>query len=1092
MTMSPAVFTIASANYIASAATLMQSVRQFHPNTARFIILADELRSFDGIDLAAEIIVCDDLEIPLIDNMKLWYTILEFNTAIKPFAFSHFFSRRNFIAAVYLDPDIEIYGNLGDVFISVDDYSLVLTPHITQPLQDSKSPSDLSILKAGVYNLGFAVLKNDEDGRRLVRWWCDRLLAHCRIDIAGNFFTDQRWMDLAPAFVERTLIMRHPGYNVAYWNVAHHRVEKNDSGIWLSDGKPLIFFHFSGMDIGSEAHLSRHQDRHNLSELNEVAQLCAEYRKRVVANGWSSFRHNAYAYSHLHDGQPILDFMRRGVLRAVDDGTLPMSKPLRLGSEYFDAAAEVTFANGRKLTRFAHMLWRDRRDLQEAFDLRTEAGLANFIAWLTEGAAEREGLPALRIEGARTLRRSETPIELSPQSNSPPWPPLSTNAWPGPAKDAALWLTGEVDFDIHGVDMRLPRQAALLWEQRVDLQRCFPLDEFEEVEAYHAWTLSVGMHERSIAADLFTPEYVAWFDAPASISRRYPDIPISRGMVLTRHSGHARERLSNWPSFPFEPPGRLEQAFWCAFLAPRIFGWPAGMTASLRRFFEMPGGRTFAGLRLTRGMLALHAMRADVRNAFDLDDDQGLWGYLRWLLCQGMREHGVEIADLCPDITSFLALAWPRHPELTWMAAFAHAQRADLQVAFDLETDIGLAGMSGWLEADLRPWLDSMGLGQLQLCPDRSEEVSPHRCSLVLSGDWTATSGIGEDLRAAAASLDACSFLDYVIIDLSSGEALKADRSTLPSGTPIHAQWNVVFHNADTAFEDWRRLRQLGIESERVAAHWMWELEHLPSRWTHAFSFYDEVWAASDFVKAAVETAAQRPVRKIHQAVILPEASPLERARAGLQEEATLFLFVFDFASFVQRKNPAAVIHAFIAAFPTGQERVQLLIKTQNAKLYPREWTELLELSRDPRILMRDVCLSRVELCGLMKVADAFVSLHRSEGFGRGPAEAMLLGIPVILTNYSGTSEFAHQNSACMVGFSLVPVRPGDYPDCDGQHWAEADIHEAACHMRWIHEKPAEAWAMGLSGQQYVKSLLSPQRIGTEMLAMLDRASATP
>jgi glycosyltransferase involved in cell wall biosynthesis len=124
-------------------------------------------------------------------------------------------------------------------------------------------------------------------------------------------------------------------------------------------------------------------------------------------------------------------------------------------------------------------------------------------------------------------------------------------------------------------------------------------------------------------------------------------------------------------------------------------------------------------------------------------------------------------------------------------------------------------------------------------------------------------------------------------------------------------------------------------------------------------------------------------------------------------------------------------------------------------------------------------------LTGLIAASDAFVSLHRSEGFGRGPAEAMLLGIPVIVTGYSGTLDFTDGSCACVVGYTLVPVMPGEYPGVEGQRWAEADVAQAARYMRWIQEEPEAARAMGLRGQQRATAMLAPAKIGADMLGLL-------
>ncbi len=570
MSSKAAIFTIVSANYIAFAATLMQSVRRFHPDVPRFIILADAPHTFDRLDIAAELIACDELGIHLIGNMKLWYSVIEFNTAVKPFTFRHLFNERGFDAAIYLDPDIQLYAPLDQVFTALLDHSLVLTPHMTKPLQDGKHPSDLSIMKSGVYNLGFATIANDEDGRFLVQWWCDRLFNHCRVDVPGNIFTDQRWMDLAPVLVQRPFLLRDPGHNVAYWNLVHRTVDRGPEGAWRAGGVPLVFFHFSGINPEDPTVFSKHQDRFTVETLGPVAALCDEYRYRVLANGWLTYNRLPYAYGSFSDGQPILDSMRRWLLKATDDGLLPTQRPLLLGSAFFDAPDEVSFAEGGRLTRFAHQFWRDRPDLQAAFPVSQPEGLKNYVAWFCEGSAANEGVQPGLIQAARALRdRGPRPRIATPaRPKQPPWPPLSIDSWDGPARDAAQWLRGAVTFAMGAVVLRIQRQAALLWEQRIDLQQFFALDDRQGLEDYHAWTLTDGMQEGSILADLFDADYLAWLQAPSSIARLYGDLPITHGMTLTRRCEHTRGPLQTWRQFPLDAKARLEQAFWYAFRRP--------------------------------------------------------------------------------------------------------------------------------------------------------------------------------------------------------------------------------------------------------------------------------------------------------------------------------------------------------------------------------------------------------------------------------------------------------------------------------------------------------------------------------------------
>jgi glycosyltransferase involved in cell wall biosynthesis len=177
----------------------------------------------------------------------------------------------------------------------------------------------------------------------------------------------------------------------------------------------------------------------------------------------------------------------------------------------------------------------------------------------------------------------------------------------------------------------------------------------------------------------------------------------------------------------------------------------------------------------------------------------------------------------------------------------------------------------------------------------------------------------------------------------------------------------------------------LGVSARISVGFWAWELERLPSYWRHAFSFFDEVWASTRFAERAYAHERLRPVRLMPMAVVAPAVSrEISRRELNLPLDATVFLFVFDFRSFAERKNPEAVIRAFLQAFPSGEEKVFLVIKTMGADQDPSRSDRLAGLCNDPRISLRDINLERDELVGYVKACDAYVSLHRSEGFGRG------------------------------------------------------------------------------------------------------------
>jgi glycosyltransferase involved in cell wall biosynthesis len=294
-----------------------------------------------------------------------------------------------------------------------------------------------------------------------------------------------------------------------------------------------------------------------------------------------------------------------------------------------------------------------------------------------------------------------------------------------------------------------------------------------------------------------------------------------------------------------------------------------------------------------------------------------------------------------------------------------------------------------------------------------------------------------------------------------------------------------VHLNADTAFFDYLLLREHGLERGYTIGYWAWELAKFPEEWQSSFAFVEEVWVASRFAYEAIAPATTKPVFLMPPAVAIPAPEPgLKRADFGLPDDKFIFYFSFDFRSYTSRKNPRAAIAAFRRAFPRGDAPVCLALKTIGSRWKPEDRDALIETVRgDPRILVIDQELARPRAVALVALTDCFVSLHRSEGFGRGPAEAMLLGRPVITTDYSGTRDFCTAETALLVGGELVPVDQDEYPGADGQVWAEPDIGEAAAAMRRIAGDRPLAERLGRAGRVRIRELYDPHVVGARYLA---------
>jgi glycosyltransferase involved in cell wall biosynthesis len=195
------------------------------------------------------------------------------------------------------------------------------------------------------------------------------------------------------------------------------------------------------------------------------------------------------------------------------------------------------------------------------------------------------------------------------------------------------------------------------------------------------------------------------------------------------------------------------------------------------------------------------------------------------------------------------------------------------------------------------------------------------------------------------------------------------------------------------------------------------------------------------------------------------------------------FMFSFDYHSSPYRKNPIGALQAFQHAFRKNDENVGLVIKSiGNLNRYAEVTVALRQAAAtDPRIIVIERNMSRAEVLGLIYASDAYISLHRSEGFGMGMAEALNFGRIVIATDYSGSTDFLTQQTGFPIPFSLRPVAVHEYPWSGRQYWAEPDISSAAATMQMIVKLPYVARERANAGQQFVRRKYGALAIGQIM-----------
>lgn len=378
--------------------------------------------------------------------------------------------------------------------------------------------------------------------------------------------------------------------------------------------------------------------------------------------------------------------------------------------------------------------------------------------------------------------------------------------------------------------------------------------------------------------------------------------------------------------------------------------------------------------------------------------------------------------------------------------------------------------------------------------PLPSRAVLPRGVNVV--GQFRSESGIGEAARAVVAALDA--------VDIPVLPALPIESSPSRQGVPYEvaplsrARFPVTL-SLLTAYETPPFLEAAPpwlLQGRAFVGLWWWEVELLPDFMATAFQHVDAVWAGTRHVQDALaRSAGQTPIDLVHYPVRTPEPTGRSRADLGLPGgDGVLFLTVFGFYSSVARKNPQGTIAAFLRAFPTAEPGgPELVIKTIDEDAHPAELAELQALiAPHDHVHLLPGYLDRAGMDDLLAAADVIVSLHRAEGLGYTPAEAMALGRAVIATGYSGNLEYMSADNAVLVPAPLIPIGDDGGPYPADSRWADPDLDAAASAMRELAADPARRAALAARAKADLAAGFTPEAAGRTIAQALARVPAKP
>ncbi len=320
--------TVVTRNYAHFARVLMQTCRDHHPDSDLFICYADRPpETWEASTSNAQVLYGDQLKIDSWHRFSFQYTPFELSCALKPFAIAEVLDR-GYDEVVYLDGDMAVYGPFTEVFAALKQHTIVITPHLLQPLPvDDHRPNESAFLVSGAYNAGFIAVRASASTSAFISWWKRMCQRQCIIDLAACLFVDQKWFDLLPGMFEGVHVLRNPGYNAGHWSLSQFSITSHPvpligidgatqsvSGVCIG-GSPLILFHFSGMTPNKPNEYLRSQTRTTLTQNPPLENLVKQYHEWLGKAGMSTCSAWGCAFDTLSDGTPVHPAWREAVRR---------------------------------------------------------------------------------------------------------------------------------------------------------------------------------------------------------------------------------------------------------------------------------------------------------------------------------------------------------------------------------------------------------------------------------------------------------------------------------------------------------------------------------------------------------------------------------------------------------------------------------------------------------------------------------------------------------------------------------------------------------------------------------------------------------
>ena len=278
----------------------------------------------------------------------------------------------------------------------------------------------------------------------------------------------------------------------------------------------------------------------------------------------------------------------------------------------------------------------------------------------------------------------------------------------------------------------------------------------------------------------------------------------------------------------------------------------------------------------------------------------------------------------------------------------------------------------------------------------------------------------------------------------------------------------------------------------------IFETDRLPQHWIAPCNSMDEVWVPSHF---NIDTFTRAGVDAAKLATIPYGIDTSQYTPSGMERTERPFTFLYVCA-FNWRKGLDLLLESFLNEFHRGEARLVMRVYSEGYQGVAADEVERVlyesvdgrvekAVDERPEVRIITQAQSFADLKLLYESADLYISTDRANGWGVPCQEAMALGVPAATIDWSGSTEFMHEDNSVLIHpeDELVPVDPrlaDALPELyAGHRWARVEPTAVRRAMRWALENPVQLAAIARAGQKHVRSALGLEDVARRVVDRL-------